>query len=89
MAIVNSGMTLYTDNDNEGGWGGTDGPDDYNNAIQGTNSESWQVSKNATETGTLTKSANMGTPKYFTFYMSSNLAPYYTCLLYTSDAADE
>ncbi len=78
MAVTNSGMTLHTDNDNEGGWGGTDGPDDYNNAIQGSNSESWQVSKNAIETGTLTKSANMGTSKYFTFYMASNLAPYYT-----------
>ena len=78
MAISNTGMTLYTNNDNEGGWGGTDGPDDYDNAIQGTNSESWQVSKNSTETGTLTKTANMGTSKYFTFYMSSNLAPYYT-----------
>ncbi len=78
MAVTNGGMTLYTDNDNESGWGGTDGADDYNNSIQGSNSESWQVSKNSTETGTLTKSANMGTPKYFTFYMSSNLAPYYT-----------
>ncbi len=79
MAVSNSGMTLYTDNDNESGWGGTDGSDTYNNAIQGTNSESWQVSKNSTETGTLTKTANMGTTaKYFTFYMSSNLAPYYT-----------
>ena len=79
MAVSNSGMTLYTDNDNESGWGGTDGADAYNNAIQGTNSESWQVSKNATETGTLTLSGNFGaTAKYFTFYMSSNLAPYYT-----------
>ncbi len=78
MAVSNSGMTLYSDNDNESGWGGTDDPDDYNNAIQGTNSESWQVSKNSTETATLTKAANMGTSKYFTFYMSSNLAPYYT-----------
>ncbi len=78
MAVTNSGMTLYTNNDNEGGWGGTDGPDDYDNSIQGANSESWQVSKNSTETGTLTKNVNMGTSKYFTFYMSSNLAPYYT-----------
>jgi len=79
MAVTNSGMTLYTNNDNESGWGGTDDPDDYNNAIQGTNSESWQVSKNSTETATLTKSGNFGaTVKYFTFYMSSNLAPYYT-----------
>ncbi len=78
MAVTNSGMTLHTDNDNEGGWGGTDGPDDYDNAIQGSNSESWQVSKNATETGTLTKAADMSGAKYFTFHMSSNLAPYYT-----------
>lgn len=78
MAVTNSNMTLHTDNDNEGGWGGTDGSDAYNNSIQGTNSESWQVSKNSTETGTLTKTANMGTSKYFTFYMASNLAPYYT-----------
>ncbi len=78
MAITNSGMTLYTNNDNENGWGGTDGPDDYDNAIQGSNSESWQVSKNSTETGTLTKSADMSSAKYFNFYMSSNLAPYYT-----------
>jgi len=80
MSITNSGMTLYTNNDNESGWSGTDGSDAYNNAIQGTNSESWQVSKNSTETGTLTKTANMSSAKYFTFYMSSNLAPYYTSL---------
>ncbi len=78
MAIANSGMTLYSNNDNEGGWGGTDDPDDYNNAIQGNNTESWQVSKNSIETATLTKSADMASAKYFTFYMSSNLAPYYT-----------
>ncbi len=78
MAVTNSGMTLHTDNDNEGGWGGTDGPDDYNNAIQGANSESWQVSKNSTETGTLTLASDMSSAKYFTFHMSSNLAPYYT-----------
>ena len=79
MSIANSGMTLFSNNDNEGNWdSGTDGPDAYNNAIQGTNSESWQVSKNSTETGTLTIATNMGTSKYFTFYMSSNLAPYYT-----------
>ena len=62
MAITNSGMTLYTDNDNEGGWGGTDGPDDYNNAIQGTNSESWQVSKNSTDIGTLSRTATEYSP---------------------------
>ena len=79
MAVSLSGMTLHTNNDNEGGWGGTDGPDTYNNAVQGTNSESWQVSKNATETGTLTVSSTLNTTRgIFTFWMSSNLAPYYT-----------
>jgi len=79
MAVSLSGMSLHTDNDNEGGWGGTDDPDDYNNAIQGTNSESWQVSKNSTETATLTSSSALSTTRgIFTFWMSSNLAPYYT-----------
>ncbi len=78
MAITNSGMTLLTDNDTQQSWAGTDDLDDYNNSIQGSNSESWQVSKNATETGTLTKAADMSGAKYFTFYMSSNLSPYYT-----------
>ncbi|RLB94494.1 MAG: hypothetical protein DRH26_01020 [Deltaproteobacteria bacterium] len=78
MAVSLSGMTLHTDNDNET-WSGTDDPDDYNNAIQGSNSESWQVSKNATETGTLTKSSALPTTRgLFMFWMSSNLAPYYT-----------
>ncbi len=80
MAVTNSGMTLYTNNDNESSWSGTDDADDYNNAIQGSNSESWQVSKNSTETGTLSKSADMSSAKYFNFYMSSNLAPYYTSI---------
>jgi len=79
MTVSLSGMTLHTNNDNEGGWGGTDGPDDYNNAIQGSNSESWQVSKNATETGTLTKSSALSATRgLLMFWMSSNLAPYYT-----------
>lgn len=79
MAVALSGMSLHTNNDNEGGWAGTDGPDAYNNAEQGTNSESWQVSKNATETGTLTKSSTLNATRgIFTFWMASNLAPYYT-----------
>ena len=79
MAVSLSGMTLHTNNDNEGGWGGTDGPDTYNNAIQGNNSESWLVAKNSTETGTLTLSSALNATRgIFTFWMSSNLAPYYT-----------
>jgi hypothetical protein len=79
MAVALAGMSLHTNNDNEGGWAGTDGPDAYNNSVQGTNSESWQVSKNATETGTLTKSSALNATRgLFSFWMSSNLAPYYT-----------
>ena len=81
MAVALSGMTLYTNNDNEGNWGGTDGPDTYNVSIQGTNSESWLVSKNATETGTLTLTpgtAPDATRSLFMFWMKSDLSYYYT-----------
>ena len=59
MTVSLSGMTLHTNNDNEGGWGGTDGPDDYNNSIEGSNSESWQVSKNSVENAILTKTVGL------------------------------
>ena len=59
MAVSLSGMTLHTDNDTQQNWSGTDDLDDYNNSIQGSNSESWQVSKNSTETGTLVKSSSL------------------------------
>lgn len=81
MTVALSGMVLYTNNDNETNWAGTDGPDTYNNAIQGTNSESWNVAKNATETGTLTLTpgtAPNATRGLFAGWMASNLAPYYT-----------
>ena len=81
MAVALSGMILYTNNDNEGNWGGTDGPDTYNVSIQGTNSESWLVSKNATETGTLTLTpgtAPDATRSLFMFWMKSDLSYYYT-----------
>lgn len=81
MTVALSGMSLHTNNDNESGWNGTDGPDDYNNSEQGSNSEAWQVSKNSTETGTLTKAAALNAVRgIFTFLMSSNLAPYYTSI---------
>lgn len=79
MAVSLSGMTLHTNNDNESNWSGTDGSDTYNNSIQGSNSESWQVSKNNSETGTLSSSSALNTTRgLFVFWMSSNLAPYYT-----------
>ncbi len=78
MAVSLSGMTLHTDNDNES-WSGTDDPDDYNNCIQGSNSESWQVSKNSTETAALSKSSTLSATRGLVmFWMSSNLSPYYT-----------
>ncbi len=78
MAVTNSGMTLYSDQDSQESWNGTDDLDDYNMSIQGTNSESWQVSKNSSETGQMSKNANMGTSKYWTCWMMSNLTNYYT-----------
>ena len=53
MALtLTANLTTLTTNDNDGDWDGTDGPDSYNTHIQGTNSESWLVSKNNSETGT-------------------------------------
>ena len=79
MAVTLGGMTLLTDNDNEAGWAGTDGPDAYNFAIQGTNSESWQVSKNTTETGTLTLSASLPTSRgVYTVWLASSISALYT-----------
>lgn len=79
MTVALAGMTLHTDNDNESGWAGTDGPDAYYVATQGTNSESWLVSKNNSETGTLTKSSDIsGTDNLFNVWMKSDLSYYYT-----------
>ncbi len=80
MAIANSGMTLYADHDTQETWVGTDDLDDYGTSMQGANSESWIVAKNGTETGTMTKSANMGTSKYFIGWMKSDLTNYYTSI---------
>lgn len=80
MAITNSGMTLYTDNDTQQSWTGTNDLDDYNTSIQGTNSESWNVDKNVTETGSLSLSADLTGAKYFTCWMKSDLANYYTSI---------
>ena len=89
MTVALSGMSLHTNNDSESNWGGTDGADDYNNAIQGTNSESWQVSKNSTETGTLSLSSALNTTRgLFMFWMSSNLSPYYTDIKVTLESSN-
>ena len=79
MAVTNSGMTLYTDNDTQQSWTGSNGLD-IEVFKQGTGSESWLIGKNATETATLTLSAAMGTPKYFTFYMKSDWGAFYTSI---------
>jgi hypothetical protein len=79
MAVTNSGMTLYTNNDTQQNWVGSDGLD-IQVYIQGTGAESWLIGKNTTETATLTLSAAMGTPKYFTFYMKSDWGSFYTSI---------
>ena len=79
MTVALSGISLHTNNDNESNWNGTDGPDTYNVAIQGSNSESWQVSKNSTETGTLTLARDIsGTNSIFFVWIKSDLSYYYT-----------
>jgi hypothetical protein len=79
MAVSLAGMRLHTNNDNEGNWSGTDGADAYNVAVQSVNSESWLVSKNASETGTLTLSSDIsGTDNLFMMWMKSDLSFYYT-----------
>jgi hypothetical protein len=77
MAVSNSGMTLYTNNNTQQNWSGTDGLD-TEVSKDGGGSESWLVAKNGNETGTLTLSANMGTPKYFNFWMKSDWGAFYT-----------
>ena len=79
MAVSNSGMTLYTDNNTQQNWSGTDGLDaEVSN--DGGGSESWLVGKNGNETGVLTLAANMGTSKYFTFWMKSDWGAFYTAI---------
>ena len=88
MAIGISGMTLYTANDNEGGWSGTDGPDADNYSAEGTNSESWGIAKNATETGTLTKSGTLNSTRgLFVFWMATNVSNYYTSITYELESS--
>ncbi len=79
MAVTLGGMTLLTTNDSGTGWAGTDGTDTYGFSIQGANSESWQLSKNATETGTLTASASMPTGRgIYTVWLASSISAIYT-----------
>jgi len=74
-------MTLHTNNDNEGNWSGTDGPDTYSVLIQGTNSESWLVSKNVSETGTLSIAIDIsGIGNHVNIWMMSNLTQYLTSI---------
>lgn len=81
MAVTLGGMTLLTTNDAGTGWAGTDGIDTYGFSIQGANSESWQLSKNATETGTLTASAAMPAVRgLYTVWMASSIQAIYTSI---------
>lgn len=82
MALTfGTNLTLVTNADNDGNFSGTDGPDTYNTHIQGTNSESWLVSKNNSETATYTPGTALdmsatGTHVYIWF--KSDLSNYYT-----------
>jgi len=82
MAVtVAANLTLLDDNDNSGNWGGTDGADTYNTHIQGTNSESWQVSKNATETAAWNDGAShdmSALDTHLYIWLKSDLTNYYT-----------
>ncbi len=82
MALtLTANLTTLTTNDNDGDWGGTDGPDSYNTHIQGTNSESWQVSKNSTETADWddgTTHDMSGANVHFYLWFKSDLTNYYT-----------
>lgn len=77
MAVSNSGMTLYEDNNTQASWAGSD---DYDIEVSkdGGGSESWLVSKNGNETATLSKAVNLGTPKYMNFWMKSDWGSFYT-----------
>lgn len=79
MAVALSGMSLHTDSDNEVGFDGTTaGPDTYNVAVQGANSESWNVAKNSTEVSTLTKSSALNATRGLViFWMKSDVSYYY------------
>ncbi len=79
--IIATSLSLHTNNDNESNWDGTNGPDTYDVSIEGLNSESWLISKNASETGTLTLSASLPSitsGAAFIFWMKSDLSYYYT-----------
>jgi hypothetical protein len=82
MAITfATNLTEITNSDNDSNWSGTDGPDTYNTHIQGTNSESWLISKNSTETATYTPASALdmsatGTHVYIWF--KTDLSNYYT-----------
>lgn len=79
MAVTNSGMTLLIDNDDDTGWTGEDGTS-TEVFWQGTGSQSWVVAKTATETATLTLSADLSAAKYFTFGFLSTIAPFYNTI---------
>ena len=80
-ATVVANLTLLDNNDNSGNWAGTDGPDAYNTHIQGTNSESWQVSKNASETAAWNDGAShdmSAANTHLYIWFKSDLTNYYT-----------
>ena len=84
MAVSLGGMTQLAAMDtvtDENAWTGTDGLDAYNFSIQGTNSESFQVSKNATETGIFARTATLdATRGLFVVWCASSISAIYTSI---------
>ena len=91
MAVSLTGMSLLTNNDSETSWAGTEGPDQFGFNEQGSNSESWFVSKNATENGVLTLSANMPASRglYIAWLASSVKSVYTGISLELQDSASD
>lgn len=80
-ATVTPNLTLLDNNDNSANWSGTDGADAYNTHIQGTNSESWQVSKNTSETAAWNNGSThdmSATNTHLYIWFKSDLTNYYT-----------
>lgn len=76
MAVSNGGMTLYTNNNTQETWSGSDDLD-LEVSKDGGGSESWLVAKNGNETTAISLTVNLGTPKYFNFWMKSDWGAFY------------
>ena len=87
MAVSLSGMTLLTNNDNET-WTNTDGPDSYNESIQGTNSESWQIRKNENLIAESSQTAALSTSRgLVTVWLKSDVKNFYNSVTFILESS--